>query len=174
MITIDTEYAFKKYHSFGSLSSARWRYGIKNQIKDELKILLNEYTNIDQILNICKIQYKREIPSNLIIYITIDENNYILNYEFKLITIDDINKLKFTPYIKYDIENIRITTIEPIEKKLYDCINIDEQIEIIEKYIEKPNRRFKKWETKPSKIFLYHSYNEEPKEFKIIYNKHIS
>jgi hypothetical protein len=174
MITIDTEYAFKKYYRMGGLSSVRWRYGVKNQIRDELKILLNECTDIDKILNICKIRYKREIPSNLVIYITIDENNYILNYEFKLITIDDIDRLKFTPSVKYDIEDIRITTIEPIEKKLYNCINIDEQIEVINKYIEKPYRRFKKWETKPHKIFLYHSYNEEPIEFKIKYDKYIS
>lgn len=169
MIAINTEYAFNKYHRMGSLSTARWQYGIKNQIRDELKTLLNNCTSISEVLDICKIHYKREIPLNLIIYISIDENSYIVNYEFKLLTIDDIDRLKFTSFIKYDIENIRRTTIEPIERKLYDCVNIDEQIKIIRKYIEKPNRRFKKWEIKPNKIFLYYSYNKEPIEFEIMY-----
>jgi hypothetical protein len=170
---INTEYAFKKYYKMGSLSAAKLRYAIKNQIRDELKILLSECSNINEVLDTCKAKYTKEIPENLMIYISIDENNYIVNYEFKLITVDDVDRLKFTPFIKYDIENIRTTTIEPIERKLFDCINIDEQIETIKKYIEKPYTRFKKWETKPNKIYLYHSYNKEAVEFKIVYDKHL-
>ena len=171
MIKIDLEYTFKKYHTFSSSTSAMMFYGIKNQIKDELKTLLANCTSIDEVIDTCIKKYTRKIASTLVIYITINKDNYILNHKFQLITMDDINRLKFIPHVKYDIDNIRVTTLEPLERKLYSCTNKEEQISVIKKYIEKPYRRFKKWEVKPSKIFLYHSYHEKPLEFKIIYDQ---
>jgi hypothetical protein len=177
MITISVRFLRNKYYCFSGLSGwsgAMMRGAIVNARTQELNKLLQDSKSIDDILNICKIHYKDNIGNNLLIYITINSNKYILNHNFKIVTQNEIDKLEFVPFIKYDIKNIRITTIKPIEKTLYYCKNKDEQIEVIKKYIEKANRRFKKWETKPNKIFVYHSYDEEPKEFEIIYDKHIS
>jgi hypothetical protein len=73
------------------------------------------------------------------------------------------------PYIKYDIEDIRKDTLKPIEERLYNVKFKEEQIKVIDKYIEKPYRRFKKWKTKPNKLFLYYAYDKEPVKFFIKY-----
>lgn len=177
MISVSVQFLKNKYHCFSGLtgfSGAMLRNAIVNKRTQEFQKLLKNSKNIDDIVNILKTQYKDNIEANLCIYTKLDNNEYILNHKFQVITKSEIKKFEFVPYIEYDVENIRIDTVEPLEQKLHFCKSKDEQIETIKKYIEKPNRRFKKWETKPIKIFLYHSYNEEPIEFKIKYDKHIS
>ena len=172
MIIVTIQFLKNKYHCFSGFtgfSGAMLRNAIVNKRIQEFQNLLKNSKNIDDVVNICKIEYKDNIEDNLCIYIKLDNNKYILNHRFQLITKLEIEKLEFTPSIKYDIDNIRISTVEPLEQKLYFCKSKDEQIKTITKYIEKPNRRFKKWEIKPSKVFLYHSYNEEPIEFRITY-----
>jgi len=176
MINVSAKFLKNKYHCFSGLigfSGAMLRNAIVNKRIQEFQNLLKNSKNINEVVNICKMEYKDNIEDNLYIYIKLDNNEYILNHKFKLITTSEIEKLEFTPSIKYDIENIRISTVEPLEQKLYFCKSKDEQIKTITKYIEKPNRRFRKWEIKPNKIFLYHSYNEEPIPFNILYENSI-
>jgi len=175
MITISVRFLGNKYDCFSGLSGwvgAMKRGGIVYKRTQEINTLLQDSKTIDDVLNSFNIYDKDNIENNLLIYITIDHNEYILSHDFKLVSKNEINRLEFVPFIKYDIENIRVDTINPLEEKLYYCKNKDEQIKLINKYIERPYRRFKKWERKPNKIFLYHSFNEEPIEFKIKYDEY--
>ena len=174
MTTINIKFLSNKNYCFSGWVGAMRKGAIIQKRSRELNELIVNINSIDEVLSICKIHYKNSIENNLLIYITINSNEYILNNNFNIVTQNEIDKLEFVPFIKYDIENIRTATIKPFKEKLYYCKNIVEQTKLINDYIKKPYRRFKKWETKPNKIFLHHSYNEEPIEFKIKYDKYIS
>ncbi len=103
--------------------------------------------------------------------VDIDDKHFTLNPEFKVFTDVELKRERFEPYIKYDIDDIREGTIKPIEcRLLMECKSPEEQIELIEHYLRRPYRRFSKWSTKPNKLFLYHTYGESPKEFRICFD----
>ena len=104
------------------------------------------------------------------IYVSIDNQVHRLSSELKIISDEEEERLIFEPRIKYDLDmkDIRGETIQPLECRLLGSCE-EEQIKIIEKYLKTPSQRFKKWETKPHKLYLYHSYGEEAKVFAIVY-----
>ena len=104
------------------------------------------------------------------IEITLDDGRFILSPELKVLTDKAFKQMLFEPFIKYDIENIREGTIQSIECRLLKCNSVQEQIELIALYLKRPRKRFKKWETKPRVLYLYHSYGESPEKFEINYN----
>ncbi len=94
----------------------------------------------------------------------------ILSSDLRILEGDDLSREKFEPFVKYDIDDIREGTIKPLECRLYQYRNYPEQqIKIIEEYLKKPYRRFRKWDTKPGKLSLYYTFGIEPKEFVIDY-----
>ncbi|PHM18681.1 MAG: hypothetical protein CJD30_01840 [Sulfuricurvum sp. PD_MW2] len=105
------------------------------------------------------------------IYVSIDDHTYRLSSELKIISGEEEKRLIFEPRIEYDLDvkDIRAETIQPLECHLLGK-KVEEQIRIIEEYIKKPSQRFKKWEKKPRKLYLYHSFGEEAKTFEIVYN----
>lgn len=104
------------------------------------------------------------------IYVSIDNHTYRLSSELKIISDEEEKRLIFEPRIEYDLDakDIHVGTIQPIECRLLG-LSVEEQITIIEEYLKKPSQRFKKWETKPHKLYLYHSFGEEAKVFEIVY-----
>jgi hypothetical protein len=105
------------------------------------------------------------------IYVSIDDQVYRLSSELKIISDDEEKRLVFVPRIEYDLDmkDIRAETIQPLECRLLGLRSVEEQIKIIEEYLKNPSQRFKKWETKPHKLYLYHTYEEEAKVFEIVY-----
>ncbi len=104
------------------------------------------------------------------IYVSIDDHTYRLSSELKIISDEEEKRLIFEPRIEYDLDakDIRGCTIQPLECRLLG-LSTEKQIKIIEEYLKKPSHRFKKWKIKPKKLFLYHSFKEDPKEFIINY-----
>ncbi len=102
--------------------------------------------------------------------VIINNKHIVLSHKLKILTDEDLEREKFEPYIKYDINDIRDGTLESIECRLLECKNVQEQVELIERYLRRPYRRFSKWTTKPNKLFLYHTYGESPKEFRISFD----
>lgn len=104
------------------------------------------------------------------IYVSINDQIYRLSSELKIISDEEEKRLIFEPRIEYDLDvkDIRVGTIQPLECRLLG-LGVEGQIKIIEEYLKNPSQRFKKWETKPSKLYLYHSYGEEAKVFQIVY-----
>jgi hypothetical protein len=105
------------------------------------------------------------------IYVSINDQVYRLSSELKIISDEEEKRLIFEPRIEYDLEvkDIRVGTIQPLECCLLGA-KVEEQIKIIEEYLKKPPQRFKKWEKKPRKLYLYHSFGEEAKVFEIVYS----
>jgi len=140
MLTLSARFLSNKYHCFSGLSG--WsgvmaKSFLIKKIVQKLTNLLQDCKSIDDVIKICK--SKNRIENHLIIIITLNE----------------IKRLEFVPFIKYDIKDIRNVTLKPLEEKLYYCKNIAERIVCIEKYIENPYRRFKKWGDKTKKnIFI--------------------
>lgn len=105
------------------------------------------------------------------IYVSIDNQVHRLSSQLKIISDEEEERLIFEPRIKYDLDmkDIRGETIQPLECRLLGLRSIEEQIKIIEEYLKNPSQRFKKWEKKPRKLYLYHTYEEEAKVFEIVY-----
>lgn len=104
------------------------------------------------------------------IYIAIGDQVYRLSSELKIISDEEEERLIFEPRIEYDLDvkDIRAGTIQPLECRLLG-LSVEGQIKIIEEYLKTPSQRFNKWETKPRRLYLYHSYGEKAKEFEIVY-----
>lgn len=104
------------------------------------------------------------------IYIAIRDQVYRLSSELKIISDEEEERLIFEPHIEYDLDvkDIRAGTIQPLKCRLLGLC-AEEQIKIIEEYLKKPSQRFQEWKTKPCRLYLYHSYGEEAKEFEIVY-----
>jgi len=105
------------------------------------------------------------------IYVSINDQVYRLSSELKIISDEEEKRLIFEPRIEYDLDvkDIRARTIQPLECRLLG-LDAEGQIKIIEEYLKKPSQRFKKWEKKPRKLHLYHSYKEAAKVFEIVYS----
>ncbi len=129
---------------------------------EEIKVIIKANS---KILNL---NYSR-LP-HFYFEIIIDHRLIILSPKLKILEGEDSEREKFEPYIKYDIDDIREGTLESIECRLLECKSAQEQVEIIEHYLRRPYRRFSKWITKPNKLFLYHTYGEDPKVFEISFD----
>lgn len=104
------------------------------------------------------------------IYVSIDDQVHRLSSELKIISDEEEKRLIFDPRIEYDLDvkDIRAGTIQPLECRLLG-LDVEGQIKIIEEYLKTTSQRFNKWETKPRRLYLYHSFGEEAKEFEIVY-----
>jgi hypothetical protein len=105
------------------------------------------------------------------IYVSIDDHTYRLSSELKIISDEEEKRLIFEPRIEYDLDanDIHTESIQQLECRLLGA-SVEEQIKIVEEYLKKPFQRFKKWETKPRKLYLFHSFGEEAKAFDIVYS----
>jgi len=178
MTTINYNYKFShrcfRYGGYSGLLILKTRMDkdmekISGLIKacDDIEEIIGIVRMNSEILNLINIRK----PPYFHFEITIDDRKVILSHKLKILEGEDLERERFEPYVKYDIDDIREGTIKPLECWLYQYRNDpEEQIAIIEKYISKPYRRFSKWTTKPGKLFLYHTYGEDPKEFKIDYD----
>jgi len=176
MTTIEYKniFGFRDNCSKMTVNSMMTRSVMRKEINRKLTLLTKNCKSINEVIEVLKTYdakpFKPTKQDYYFILVSINDEEYILSYNYCIDTPNAVKKAKFAPYIKYDIDDVRIDTVEPLECKLFNCKNTQEQIGIINDYIKKPFRRFKKWETKPNKIFLYHSYNEKPKEFEIKLN----
>lgn len=104
------------------------------------------------------------------IFIAIGDQVYRLSSKLKIISDEEEKWLTFEPRVEYDLDmkDIRGETIQPLECRLLE-LSVEKQIKIIEEYLKTPYQRFKKWEKKPRKLYLYHTYGEEAKVFEIVY-----
>ena len=143
---------------------------------ESISNLIKKCGYIEEIIQILKINCKvskLDISRFYYFYyeVDIDNNHITLSPEFKILTDEALNKERFEPYIKYDIDDIRSGTIEPIEcRLLMECNNAEEQSALIQHYLKRAHRRFAKWGTKPKLLYLYHTYGEEPEKFVINYD----
>lgn len=160
---------------FGSFNNAMFIGSTFETYRKRIVKLVKNCITIDEVIEVIK-KYNKHIDyiNNRILYIEvdIDKEKFFLSKELKILSKQDLESILFVPYIKYDLDekDIRKNTIPIFEQHLFcKCKNLQKQIEAINKYIEKPFRRFKKWAVKPHKLYLYHTYNDNPKEFQIDY-----
>lgn len=177
MVCILYNYSFYRRCSNTRSWFEKWSHSIAIE-RDMAYIssLIKRCDNIEEVIDIIKANSKildRDFSRFTCFYfeVNISGQRIILSHDLKILTAEDIERKKFEPYIKYDIDDIREGTIEPIEcRLLMECNSPEEQIELTEHYLRRPYRRFSKWSTKPSKLFLYHTYGESPKEFRICFD----
>ncbi len=161
----------------------KWSHSIAIKSDEEhISSLIKRSKSIDELIDIIRINSKileKDFSRFAYFYfeVCINGQDTILSHNLKILTAEDIEREqediereKFEPYIKYDIDDVREGTIKPIECLLIECNSTKEQIELIEHYLGRPHRRFSKWSTKPNKLFLYHTYGESPKEFRISFD----
>jgi len=145
---------------------------IKSAQSKRLTLLAKDCKNIDEVREVLKNNNKNPIEptkqNSYFVYISIRDKEFILSYDFSLLNKESVNQIIFRPYIEFDIDEIRLASVKLLECELFNSKDVEQQIEVIEKYIKKPDRRFKKWDVKPKKIFLYHSYNEDSIGFPIL------
>lgn len=175
-------YDFKLMHKCGNSGTVTDMRGMSIRLKkdrDSIASCIEQCLSIDDVIEMIRMK------SNLFnthghfafkcpyfrIYVSIDDHNYRLSSELKIISDEEEKKLIFEPRIEYDLDanNMHAETIQALECHLLGK-KVEEQIRIIEEYIKKPSQRFKKWEKKPRKLYLYHSFGEEAKTFEIVYN----
>ncbi len=149
------------------------------QLKRDMESISNLIKKCRDIEEVIQILKRNSKVSNLHIsrlsyfYFEVDINNnhFTLSPEFKILTEEALKKGRFEPYIKYDIDDIREGTIEPIECRLFmECNSVEKQIELIQDYLKRPHRRFAKWSTKPKILYLHHTYGDDPEKFVINYD----
>lgn len=159
----------RRCFSFGSFNNAMFIGSTFETYQNHITKLVKNCIIIDEVIEIIK-----KYNNNYFLYIEvdIDKEKFFLSKELKILSKQDLENILFVPYIKYDLDekDVRKNTIPIFEQHLFcKCKNLQKQIEAINKYIEKPFRRFKKWAVKPHKLYLYHTYNNNPKEFQIDY-----
>ncbi len=177
MVCILYNYDFVR-RSFNRTSwIAKWSHSI--DIKSDMEFissLIRRSESIEEVIDIIKANSKileKDFSRFAYFYfeVCINGQETILSHNLKILTAEDIEREQFEPYIKYDIDDVREGTIEPIESRLLmECNSPEEQIELIEHYLKRPHRRFSKWIIKPGKLFLYHTYGEDPKVFEISFD----
>jgi len=172
-------YNYDFHHKcFNSMSwMGKWSHSIAIKSDEEhISSLIKRSKSIDELIDIIRINSKileKDFSRFAYFYfeICIAGQEIILSHNLNILTAEDIEREKFEPYIKYDIDDVREGTIKPIEcRLLMECNSAEDQIKLIEHYLRRPYRRFSKWSTKPNKLFLYHTYGESPKEFRISYD----
>ena len=138
--------------------------------------LVKKCGHIEEVIRILKIESRisnLDIShfSHFYLEVNIENKHITLTSEFKILTEEALKRERFEPYIKYDIDDIRSGTIEPIEcRLLMECNNAEEQSALIQHYLKRAHRRFAKWGTKPKFLYLYHTYGEDPEKFVINYD----
>lgn len=172
-------YNYSFYHRCFNRTSwmEKWFHSIAIKSDKELiSSLIKRSKSIEEVIDIIKANSKileKDFSRFTYFYFEVDINgqDIILSHRLKILRAEDLERQKFEPYIKYDIDDIREGTIKPIEcRLLMECNSAEEQIELIEHYLRRPYRRFSKWSTKPNRLFLYHTYDASPKEFRIIFD----
>ena len=138
--------------------------------------LIQECQNIDKVIQILQANstISKQLTSQFAHFyfeVTIDDKHFTLDSELRILTQEELKREQFEPRINYDIDDIREGTIKPLEcRLLLECNSLEAQIKLIEDYLRRPRKRFKKWLTKPNALFLHHTYGENPKEFGICYD----
>lgn len=174
-------YDFKLMHKCGNSGTVTDMRGTSVRLKkdrDNIASCIKQCLSIDNVIETIKAKsdlfdihghFELKCPY-FRIYVSIDDHTYRLSSELKIISDEEEQRLIFEPRIEYDLDakDIHAETIQVLECRLFGA-SVKEQIKIIEKYLKKPSQRFEKWETKPRTLYLYHSFGEKAKEFKIVY-----
>ncbi|MDD2949512.1 MAG: hypothetical protein PHU29_01855 [Sulfuricurvum sp.] len=174
-------YDFKLMHKCGNSGTVTDMRGTSIRLKkdrDNIAPFVGQSHTIDDVIETIKTKSSLYDTNGYFalkciyfrIYVSIDKQVHRLSSELKIISDEEEKRLIFEPCIKYDLDvkDIRTGTIQPLECRLLG-LGVEEQVKIIEEYLKKPSQRFKKWETKPRKLYLYHSFGEEAKVVEIVY-----
>lgn len=174
-------YDFKLMHKCGNSGTVTDMRGRSIRLKkdrDNVAPSVEQCRNIDDVIETIKTkstlfdakEYFVLKCAYFRIYVSIEDQAYRLSSELKIISDEEEKRLIFEPRIEYDLDakDIRGGTIQPLECRLLGA-SAEKQIKIIEEYLKNPSQRFKKWGTKPHKLYLYHSFGKEAEEFEIVY-----
>lgn len=174
-------YDFRLMHKCGKSGTVTDMRGTSIRLKkdrDNVASFVEQCQSIDDVIGMIKAKstlfdnngYFTLNCTHFRIYIAIGDQVYRLSSELKIISDEEEERLIFEPRIEYDLDvkDIRAGTIQPLECRLLE-LSVEEQIKIIEEYLKNPSQRFKKWEKKPRKLYLYHTYKEGAKVFEIVY-----
>ncbi len=149
--------------------NALGKQSLRSEYINKLQNNIKDINSIDKIVATLKkiTDDKKALTPKTVFLVDIDDKKYFLSNQFQVIPKDEFEKLDFVPNIKFDKNNcdIQRELISINEKLRYKTSS--EAIKFIEDYISHLPKSYKYISDKPNKIFLYHTYNKEMKEFEI-------
>ncbi len=96
---------------------------IREAKSKQLTLLAKECKNIDEVIEVLKNNNKEPMQptkqDNYFFYISIKNKKFILSYNFSLLNEETIQKIIFTPYIKFDIDEIHLDAVKALKCELF-------------------------------------------------------